>query len=226
MNIYRFVVTFAVHAPNLIQQLQPGKGPFRISQQLVQEVELLGRQHLRIVAAPHGVGVVVQLDIPYRDFVFIHDAGAAQQRLDAQHKLLPVRRFCHIIIGTNDKARVLVLRHILGRQHQNGQHAAAFADSLCQRKAVHPGHHHIAEQQVYLVVVEQFQRLHTVGSNQRLIARSLYDGAKQTRCAGVILGNQNTKHPCILLSSIIVQRKDKRKINLPVYQRFILAVYP
>ena len=28
------------------------------------------------------------------------------------------------------------------------------------------------------------------------------------------------------LSSIIVQRKDKRKINLPVYQRFILAVYP
>ena len=77
-----------------------------------------------------------------------------------------------------------------------------------------------------MVVVEQFQRLHTVGSNQRLIALSLYDGAKQTRRAGVILGNQNTKHPCTLLSSIIVQRKDKRKINIPVYQRFILAVYP
>ena len=77
-----------------------------------------------------------------------------------------------------------------------------------------------------MVVVEHFQCLHTVGSNQRLIALSLYDGAKQTRRAGVILGNQNTKHPCILLSSIIVQRKDKRKINLPVYQRFILAVYP
>ena len=35
MNIYRFIVTFAVHAPDLIQQLQPGKGPFRVSQQLV-----------------------------------------------------------------------------------------------------------------------------------------------------------------------------------------------
>lgn len=39
-----------------------------------------------------------------------------------------------------------------------------------------------------MVVVEHFQCLHTVGSNQRLIARSLYDGAKQARCAGVILG--------------------------------------
>ena len=45
-----------------------------------------------------------------------------------------------------------------------------------------------------MVVVEHFQCLHTVGSNQRLIALSLYDGAKQTRRAGVILGNQNTKH--------------------------------
>ena len=53
-----------------------------------------------------------------------------------------------------------------------------------------------------MVVVEHFQCLHTVGSNQRLIARSLYDGAKQTRRAGVILGNQNTKHPCILLRAI------------------------
>ena len=69
------------------------------------------------MAAPHGMGVVVQLDIPYRDPVFVHNAGAAQQRLDAQYKLLPIRWFCHIIIGTNDKARVLILRHILGRQH-------------------------------------------------------------------------------------------------------------
>ena len=77
-----------------------------------------------------------------------------------------------------------------------------FPDGSGQGKAIHPGHHHIAEQQVYMVVVEHFQCLHTVGSNQRLIARSLYDGAKQTRCAGVILGNQNTKHPCTLLRAI------------------------
>lgn len=42
----------------------------------------------------------------------------------------------------------------------------------------------IAEQQVYLAVVEQFQPAHCRQHNQRLIARSLYNGANQTRCAG------------------------------------------
>ena len=107
LNLF-FVVTLNLTAATVLVVLGADNGFFFRNGEV---------QPLRLVTAPHRVGVVVQLDLTDGNFMLVHNAGAAQKCAYAQHKFLPVRRFCHIIIRTYDKSRVLILRHILSRQH-------------------------------------------------------------------------------------------------------------
>ena len=72
-----------------IEQLQPGKRPVGVGQQLVEQAELLGGQGLHLVPAADGVGVVIQHDVPRRDLPFVHNACAAQMAQNSRFVLAP-----------------------------------------------------------------------------------------------------------------------------------------
>ena len=173
MDIHGLVIALAVDAPDLVQQFHPGKGALRVGQQLVQQFKLLGRQGLHLHPPTDRVAVHIHHHIPHRDLMLIHDAGPAEQSLDAEQQLGLIRRLGHIVIRAHQKTGVLVLGQGLGRQHQDGHHAAAIPDGLGQGKAIHFRHHHIAQQQVNVLVVDDVQRRFAVEGRDRFVAVDL-----------------------------------------------------
>ena len=177
-----------------IEQLQPGKRPVGVGQQLVEQAELLGGQGLHLVPAADGVGIVIQHDVPYCNLPFVHNAGAAQKRPDPQQHFLFVNRLGDVIVGTNQEAAVLIFRQGLGRDHQDRQHAARFPDRLGQAEPVKPGHHHITDQQVNFILVHLLQGVLAIRCGHGFIACAAQNGTEQPVCAGVVFRHQNLEH--------------------------------
>ena len=150
--------------------------------------------------------------------MFVHDAGTAQQCLEAEQQFGLIRRFGHVVIGAHQKAGVLILWQSFRRKHQDRQHTAAVPDGLRQCKTIHPWHHDIAQQQVDVLMVQRIQRCLPVEHRHRLIAVPLQDGTQQLVGAGVVLCDQDSDHRVPLLfvfyySSVKPTSSYTRKIN-------------
>ena len=142
----------------------------------MQEIKFLRGQAHFLSAEGDGALDEVDLHIMHADdFLLLHDVspGAAQHGANPRAHLQNVERFGHVVVRTHQKAGVLVLGQGLGRQHQDGHHAAAIPDGLGQGKAIHFRHHHIAQQQVNVLVVDDVQRRFAVEGRDRFIAVDL-----------------------------------------------------
>jgi len=114
-----------------------------------QQVGLAPGQGDQILAAPqlHAVGVEAEGTEVDRAAGGSRRLGAAQDAVDAQHKLARLERLGEIVVGAALQPGDAVVGFAHGGQHQH-RRADRFANSLGQADAVFAGHHDVDDQQV------------------------------------------------------------------------------
>lgn len=119
--------------------------------------------------------------------------GPAEQGVDPPGQFLVVHRLGHVVVHAGGEATALVLEGLLGGEKQHRDAVALVPQGLDQGIAVHPGHHHIGDDQIHGLPLQQLQSLHAVlGADDGKLMLQL--GAGEQAHGGLILHQQDGCH--------------------------------
>ena len=193
MSLDGVLAALGVKAPYIVQQLVPGEDLAGVGEQLIEQLELLFGQLQHLLPPGDGVGAGVQHHRANDDPPLAGDMGPAEQGIDPPGQLLIVHRLCHVVVHAGGEAPALVLEGLLGGEKQHRDAVALVPQGLDQGIAVHPGHHHIGDDQIHGLPLQQLQSLHAVLSadDGKLM---LQLGAGKQAHGGLVLHQQDGCH--------------------------------
>ena len=149
VNIHRPGVAEVIKAPDLVQELVPGKDPVGGGGQVEQQLQFLrGRIHpLALDLQLVGVQVDDQSVKGQAAGFDLVPAQTAQDGVDAGQQLFHLKGLDDIVIRAHLQPGDLVDRLALGRQHDDGG-LSLFPDVGAHGPAVHDGQHDVQQDQI------------------------------------------------------------------------------
>ena len=135
---------------------------------------------------------LVHLDTTRAHQIFLCLAAAApQDRLHPSHQDLRAERFGNILIYAQAEPVEFIPLLALGRQHNDG-HLGILPDLLHHLPAVHPGHHHVQNDQIHILFFKKHvHRFHAVPGLQHRIALFHKEILHQLAHTALIIHNKN-----------------------------------
>ena len=193
MGLHRVLPALRVIAPDAVQQLVAGEDLSGVGQELIEQLKLLPGQLQGLPLPLHRVGAGVQHHTPHHDFLLAGDAGATEEGIDPPGELLIIHRLGHIVVNAGGKSLPLVLKGLLGGEQQHGDGVPPLPQGLHQGVPVHPGHHHVGDDQVHRPALQHLQRLHAVSGAHHVEPVLQFGGGEQAHGV-VVLHQQNGRH--------------------------------
>ena len=160
------------------------------------------RQRLVIVSAGDRQCVIIQLHAADGELSFADDAGAPQQRLDAQQHLLGIDGLGHVIVGSGEKALAFVRGQLLCRDHQDRNRVSRGAQFAREGIAVHAGHHDVQQDEIDMVAVQKRERVLSVDRGYYAVFCAFQHGLHELARVGVVLYDKDMKHGVFLNETI------------------------
>ena len=96
-------------------------------------------------------------------------------------------------VNAGGKPLPLVLKGLLGGEQQHGDWVPSLPQGLHQGVPIHPGHHHVGDDQVHRPALQHLQRLHAVPGAHHVEPVLQFGGGEQAHGV-VVLHQQNGRH--------------------------------
>jgi hypothetical protein len=143
-------------------------------------------------AAP-AVHDEVAVDRHRRQLYGVVAGAAAQHRVHAQHQLAGAEGLGDVVVGTGLETEHAVL---LGaeRGEQDDRHVTGKTQAAAHLEAVHPGHHHVEDQQVGAPACVLGERGGTVAGLSDVVARGEEVGHDHLADGDVVVDDQHARH--------------------------------
>ena len=201
MDVHRAGVTVGAVAPDLLQQPLAGERQTPVDQQVVQQLELLGRQVHRRAVHPHGPLGGQQFDAAQhlrRAAGVLLGARPPLHRPGPGHQLPGTERLDHVVVGPQLQTQDLVLLGVLGGEDDE-RRLGEGPDRLEDVEARAVGQHEVEHHQRRVVLSDQ---LHAGGAQRggvHLIALPAQVELEQLGDRGIVLDHHHAA-PVRLLS--------------------------
>ena len=160
--------------------------------------------------AASGIQLQVGKNQPVRDIV----RPSPKQRPHPRPELASGKGLGQIIVCTGIQPGHPVLERPLCREEQHRRIVLCLPQLPYHTQAVHPGHHHVQNDQIHVLAVHDLQRFHAGAGRNGLVAVARKDRLHQAARVLVVLDNQNLKHTVTsFLFPSMIQQKYEPNVN-------------